>query len=187
MKSLAELKKLLKILPESSPIYVIGGLALDGHFGKITRRHDDVDLICWRKDLPTVTRALNKIGYNIKTYTLKEEPKFEYYITTTDKRNIITINVIDKKPNNKFEISYTHFPHKLYPVKLLGPYVVRLRDVIFTAVSFKLLKKLNNNRTKFLTKLKKSDPKLYKRLGYKVDNYFHDVKLINKLGQKIGI
>ena len=182
MKSLAELKKLLKILPESISIYVIGGLALDGHFGKITRRHDDVDLICWRKDLPTIKKSLGKIGYNTKTYNLKKEPNFEFYITTTDKRNIITINVIDKKPNNKFEISYTHFPHKLYPVKLLGPRIVKLRDVIFPTVSLQLLKKLNNNRTKFLTKLKINDPELYQRLGYKVDNYFHDVKLINKLG-----
>ena len=45
---LTELKKLLAVLPKSSQLYVMGGFSLDGHLGKFTRKHNDVDVICWR-------------------------------------------------------------------------------------------------------------------------------------------
>lgn len=63
---LAELKKLLAVLPKSCQVYVMGGLALDAHAGKLTRPHNDADLICWRKDVNVVRTALRKIDYKVR-------------------------------------------------------------------------------------------------------------------------
>lgn len=180
-KVLSVLKEFLIKIPSTSKVYIFGGLAVDGHRGKITRDHDDIDLICWRKDVKTVQKIIRKMGYGIKTSHHPENPKLVYSFVSTDKKNLITFQIIDKKPNNSFEINFWHFPHQILPTKLLGPAYLTLEKTTFPAVTTKLLYKFNKNAGKYFKKIKKTNPKLYNELGYKLDNYFHDLKIIKKL------
>lgn len=181
MNPLLELDKLLKALPESCLVYVMGGLALDGHFENISRKHDDADLICWRKDVDAVQNVLKKIGYEIDVNTFPDEPNLPYRFETTDDEHIISFNIIDEGPNNTFIISFYHFPKQVFSKKLLGPIKVSLEGINFQAVVPELLNVFNKNAGEYLNRLKKDDPDLYNRLGYKIDNYFHDRKLLDQL------
>jgi len=184
MNPLSELNKLLKVLHKSCFVYVMGGLALDGHFGSISRKHDDADLICWRKDVNIVQDALKDIGYKVDVNTFPEEPNLPYRFETTDDNHIISFNIIDEGPNDTFIMSFYHFPKQVFPKKFLGPINVSLDGINFSAVDHELLDKLNENAGEYLNRLKKDDPDLYNRLGYKIDNYFHDRKLLDQLSKK---
>lgn len=181
MNPLLELNKLLKVLPKSCSVYVMGGLALDGLGGSISRKHDDVDLICWRKDAAIVQEALKNIGYQIKVNTLPGEPGLPYRFETSDKNHIISFNIIDEGPNDTFIMSFYHFPKQFFPKKNLGPISVSLGGINFSVVDHKLLDKLNKNAGEYLRRLKRDDRDLYDKLGYKIDNYYHDRKLLDKL------
>ena len=184
MNPLLELDKLLKTLPESCPVYVMGGLALDGLYGSITRKHDDADLICWRKDVNTVRDALKKIGYKIDANAFPDEPDLPYRFETADDEHIISFNIMDEGPGDTFVMSFYHFPKQVFPKKFLGPINVSLDGINFSAVGHELLDKLNRNAGEYLERLKKDDPDLYNRLGYKIDNFFHDRNLLDLLSEK---
>ena len=162
----------------------MGGLALDGHFGKMSRKHDDADLICWRKDVDTVKGALKKLGYEIEVNRFTDESNLEYGFETTDEEHIMSFNIIDEKPNDSFEISFYHFPRLIFPKKILGPFMVSLEGVTFPAVDPELLRVFNRNACEYLDRLKKDNPELYNRLGYKIDNILNDRKLLDQLGAK---
>ena len=184
MNPLLELSKLLKALPKSCLVYVMGGLALDGYYGSISRKHDDADLICWRKDVNTVQDALTNIGYKVDLNTFPDEPNLPYRFETTDDNHIISFNIIDEGPNDTFVMSFYHFPKQIFSKKFLGPINVLLDGINFSVVDYKLLDKLNKNIGEHFSRLKKDDPDLYNRLGYKIDNYNHDRKLLDKLCNK---
>jgi hypothetical protein len=162
----------------------MGGLALDGHIGKISRKHDDADLICWRKDVDTVQNALKNMGYQLDINIFPNEPHLPYRFETTDENHIISCNVIDEGLDNAFVISFYHFPKQIFPKKLLGPYDVSLDGISFLAVDHELLDTFNKNAGEYLNRLKKDNPDLYNRLGYKIDNYYHDRKLLDQLSKK---
>lgn len=44
---------------------VFGGFALDGKRGRLTRKHDDVDVFCRGKDYSKLKKALLKLNYNL--------------------------------------------------------------------------------------------------------------------------
>jgi hypothetical protein len=181
---LLELNKLLTALPKSCLVYVMGGLALDGTCGSISRKHDDADLICWRKDVGIVQEAVRNIGYEIEVNTFPDEPNLPYRFETTDEDHMVSFNIIDEAPNDSFVMSFYHFPKQVFQKKLLGPISVSLDGIGFSAVSHELLDKLNKNAGKYLNDLKERDPDLYNRLGYKIDNYNHDRKLLDQLAKK---
>ena len=181
MDPLSVLDKLLHALPKSCPVYVMGGLALDGHFGKLSRKHDDADLICWRKDVDAVKGALKKFGYEIEANTFPDNPDLEYRFETTDDDHIISFNIIDERPNDSFEISFYHFPKQVFPKRILGPVMVSLDGVTFPAVGSELLRVFNKNASIYLDRVKNDKPELYSRLGPKIDNNIHDRRLLEQL------
>jgi hypothetical protein len=184
MNPLSELHKLLKALPKSCLVFVMGGLALDGHYGIASRTHDDADLICWRKDVKDVQDALKSIGYSVIENTFPDEPGLPYRFETTDEDQIISFNIIDEGPDDTFVMSFQHFPKRVFAKKLLGPISVSLDGIKFLAVDHELLNKLSTNAGVYLNKVKKDNPDLYSKLGHKLDNYAHDRKLLDQLDKK---
>lgn len=184
MNPLVELDKLLKVLPKPCLVYVMGGLALDGHYGCVSRKHDDADLICWRKDVNLVQDALKSLGYKADVNTFPDEPNLPYRFETNDDDHMISFNIIDEEQNDTFVMSFYHFPKQVFPKKFLGPISVSLNGINFSAVKYELLDKLNKNAGEYFNRLKKDDLDLYNRLGYKIDNYNHDRKLLDQLIEK---
>lgn len=184
LNPLSELKKLLAILPKSTEFYVMGGLALDGHFGKISRRHDDLDLICWRKDIRIFKKALIQIGYKIRENYSEENSKLLRLIETDEEQPAIEVKIIDELPDNCFQFHAKGTFNQIFPKKLLGPKKVLLDGLKFPAISIQLIADLNNLNRQNLKKIKKENPKLYKVLGYKIDNIKKDHSLIKKLMSK---
>lgn len=183
LNPLFELKKLLLVIPKSVKVYVMGGLALDGHLGTLSRIHDDVDLICWRKDIKFVKKALKKLGYKIKENYFKDNSKIPYRFETDEENSAISFNIIDEELDNSFKIAFKSIP-QTFPKKFLGPVNVLLDEVKFPAVSVDLLDFLNKKASKNLKQIKKENPKLYNMLSSKIDNNKNDRRLINKLIKK---
>lgn len=183
-KVLKTLKEFLDQIPSNCQIFVFGGLAIDGYQGKLTRNHDDIDFICWRKDVKTVQKIIKKMGFGIKTSPHPENPRKVCSFVSEDKNEIITFQIIDKKPNDSFEINFWHFPHQVLNNKMLGPNSLTLDTVTFPAVSIKLLSMFHGNASKYFEKIKNINPELYKRLGYKLKNHSHNKKILNKLEKK---
>jgi dihydrofolate reductase len=48
--------------------WMLGGWAVDFHAGRITRRHDDVDLAVWRADLPRIVALFECDGWSHAPY-----------------------------------------------------------------------------------------------------------------------
>jgi len=178
---LLELNRFLKTLPRSCKVFVMGGLALDGHCGSVSRRHDDADLICWRKDVKIVKETFKKMGYKIKENYFVDQPKVAYRFETDEENSAISFNIIDERPNKSFEISLGKALHQVFPKKFLGPIKVTLDGIKFPAVDYQLLDALNKNAGQWFARTKKENPKLYKMLGYKISNYKNDRKLIDRL------
>jgi hypothetical protein len=183
-KVLKTLKEFLNQLPTDCKVYIFGGLAVDGFRGKLTRNHDDIDFICWRKDVKKVQHIIKKMGFGIKTSPHPENPRKVCSFVSDDKNEIITFQIIDKKPNDRFEINFWHFPHQVFKNSILGPKNLTLDSVTFPSVTIKLLSIFHENASKYFEKIKQTNPELYKHLGYKLKNHSHNVKIINKLEKK---
>jgi len=61
MTSLLEILKTCKIT-DINPI-VLGGYGLDGMYGKLTRDHDDIDMLVDDKQLEKMAKIMNTLGY----------------------------------------------------------------------------------------------------------------------------
>lgn len=181
---LPELKKLISVLPKSVPYYIIGGLAIDGYMGKLTRMHNDADLMCWRKDLKSVEKALDKIGYKVNFHYFKDNHKKAYYIETKEENPIISFLIMDELPKNKFEISLGKMTHQVFPKSYLGSKKVKINNLEFPVVKLELIDFLNKKTKANLYKIKKDNPSLFNILGTKVINNKHDRQLLNQLKKK---
>lgn len=182
--SLLELKKILSVLPKSCHVYVIGGLAIDGYMGKFTREHNDVDLMCRRKDIEIIKNALKKIGYKTRSHYFKDDPQKAYYVETDEENPIISFLIMDKLPNDFFEISIGKNLHQIFSKKYLGSKKVIINGTEFPVADFKLLDYLNKKTKANLNRIKQENPKLYSVLGLKIINNHHDRKLLNQLMRK---
>ncbi len=138
---------------------IFGGWAVDGCLGKVTRPHLDIDCICWRRDLPVIKESLANLGYSCEEFGLPNEPTFIYKIFTSDK--IFTFQIIDKKPNEQFEISFYRFPHLLYPIKYLEITKANLNGINYPIVSEEFLINLKQREIDFYEKEKRDNPEKY--------------------------
>lgn len=181
---LAELKKLLAVLPKSSQLYVIGGFSLDGHLGKLTRKHNDVDVICWRKDVNIVKKAIKKIGYKVREIYDKDNPKLSILLETDEENPAIEVKIIDEQPNNNFKFHFNTPDQQIFPKEMLGPIQVSIENIKFPTVSLELTAELVKIGARVLKRIKKGNPNLYKVLGAKIVNSKKDLKLIDKLMRK---
>ncbi|OGH66727.1 MAG: hypothetical protein A2983_00575 [Candidatus Magasanikbacteria bacterium RIFCSPLOWO2_01_FULL_40_15] len=123
---LSELKRLLAVLPKSCPIYVMGGFALDGHLGKLTRKHNDVDLICWRKDVNIIKKVLERIGYKVREKYDKNNPKLPILLETDEENPAMDVKIIDEQPNNSFTFHFNTPGQQIFSKKMLGSSQVSL-------------------------------------------------------------
>lgn len=181
---LSELKKLLSVLPKSCPVYVMSGYAVDGHLGKLSRRHNDVDIICWRKNVNTVINSLMKIGYKVRKSFAKDNPKLSILLETDEENPAIEVKIIDEQPNNCFRFHFNIPGQQIFPNKMLGPVQVTLDGIKIPVIRLELLAELTKMGTRNLKQIKKENAKLYKVLGVKISNNKNDRKLINKLMKK---
>lgn len=181
LNPLSELKKLMAVLPKSCRFYVMGGLALDGHNGCVSRRHDDLDLVCWRKDVNIFRKALKKIGYKVRERYAKEDPHLLRLLETDEESPAIEVKIIDEQSNGCFQFHVNAPGVSIFPKKLLGPRYVSLEGLKFPAITLPLIAKLNELNRQNLKRIKKENPQLYKVLGYKIDNVESDGKIIKKL------
>jgi len=177
---LSELKKLLVVLPKSCELYVMGGFALDGHLGKLTRKHNDIDLICWRKDVNIFKNALKQIGYKVRETYDKDNPKLPIILETDEENPAIEVKIIDEQPNNSFIFHFNTPGQQIFPKKMLGPVQVSLDGIKMPVIKLELIAELVKIGTQVLKKIKKENPKLYKVLGSKIINNKKDLELINK-------
>lgn len=149
---------------------VFGGWAVDGHLGKITRDHPDIDCLCWREDVAVIEKILTDLNYPFEEFGLPNEPNFIYKICTNDKlftfqiidpvRNVF-YNGVDKKPNEQFEISFYRFPHLVYPLKYLAITLANLNGINYPIVSKEFLIDLKQREVDFYAKEKKDNPEKY--------------------------
>jgi len=178
---LFEFKKLLTVLPKSSQLYVMGGFALDGHLGKLTRKHNDIDVICWRKDVNIIKKALERIGYKVREKHDKDNHKLPILLETDEENPAIEVKIIDEQPNNSFRFHFNTPGQQIFPQKMLGPVQVSLEGIKFPVIRLELIAELVKIGTQVLKRIKKENPKLYKVLGSKIINNKKDLELIDKL------
>jgi len=181
---LSEFKKLLAVLPKSCELYVMGGFALDGHLGKLTRKHNDIDLICWRKDVNLLKKALKRIGYKVREKYDKDNPKLPILLETDEENPAMEVKIIDEQPNNNFKFNFNTPGQQIFPKKMLGPVQVSLEGIKIPVIRLELIAELTKTGTQTLKRIKKENPKLYKVLGAKIINNKKDLELVDKLMSK---
>ena len=155
MKLLNKFKELVGIIDKEFFFVVIGGFAVDGYVGKITRNHPDVDFIIFRKDLEKAEQILDELGYQHKRFTHPKEKKLEYKMQTGDEDHLFSLQIADMVDKDKFEISFYRDPHMIFPLSYIKPpNWLELEGVRFPAVSKKFLIEMKENEIKFFEKLK---------------------------------
>lgn len=159
-----------------------GGLAIDGHAGRLTRNHDDVDMLCFREDVGVIEGCLSNLGYPHEQFVHPQEPDFIYKIRTNDKDRSFTFQMVDQKPKDKFEITFYRFPHLVYPVSYIKPPDwLKLEGLHLPAVKKEFLIKLKTKEIDFFEKEKKENPtKYYSKHEQKHLHCLHDIKLLTK-------
>ncbi|HJN84717.1 MAG TPA: hypothetical protein QF873_00165 [Patescibacteria group bacterium] len=179
-----ELLKVLNIflnaLPGNTQVFVFGGFSVDGHHGKLTRNHSDVDLICWRKDVDDVCSTLEDIGYLTEVFPHPQDSKLIYKINSTDDDKTFGIQIIDEAPDSQFQISFWHFLKQLYQVDLLGPVNVSLDGTKFPSVSVEFTRLLKEQECAFYEKLRTQDPTRYAKREAKHMNCLDDLKVLSE-------
>jgi hypothetical protein len=162
---------------------VMGGIAVDGYAGKLTRNHPDVDMLIFRQDIKKLESVLEKLNYAFEYFDHPQEPGFKYKIKTRDAA--LSFQIIDEKADNKFEISFYRDLQLTYPMNFIKPQSwLELGRVRFPAVSKQFLIKLKENEIEFFEKLKKDNPAKY-RLKRKAKhlNCLQDLVLLEKRAQ----
>ena len=158
---------------------VFGGLAVDAYYGRITRFHDDLDLICWREDVPTIRKELKRLGYKTKLYFHPQEKKLIYKLCTTDKNKTYTFQIADRKGKDNFKISFWLYAHLIFPIKYLSVKWKQINSVKFPVVTKELLTKLKQKQVEFY--MSKKAVNIEKYLFKQNKNYLkaiHDLKLL---------
>lgn len=126
---LADLEKISSIIDENKIYYcVIGGFAVDGYHGQLSRNHADVDVVCYDYNFSAIEKILN-IRFESKALKDEKEP-YKYY--NDDKT--LSFNVL-KKINNKISIAFWYLGHLKYPQDFFNRTRVTLGKVSFYAIN----------------------------------------------------
>lgn len=187
MKELAQTQRILnnfeRLINEIDNKFfyaVFGGFAVDAYVGKITRKHPDVDLFCFRKDVQKVNNTFRNLGYKYENCSHPQEKEYIYKINTMDKH--FTFHIIDEFSSDKIEVGFYHFPHLVFPKNFVYPPTYKnLGGLMFPVVSKKFLIELKKNEVDFYEKEKLQKPLKYnKRHKMKNKNSISDLKLLSK-------
>lgn len=162
---------------------VMGGIAVDGYVGEVTRSHPDVDMLIFREDIESVENILISLGYLPKKFNHPKEADFIYKMQTRYKDHLLSFQILDKVGKNQFEISFYRDPHLVFPLSFIKPPKwLTLEGVYFPVVSKEFLIELKEREIDFYEKLKREDFEKYK-LKRKKDHLkiLHDIKFLHNL------
>ena len=141
---LNELEVVTKLLENNNIFYsVIGGFAVDGYAGRLTRDHDDIDMVSYRNDINKIQIILANKGYTFKDFARNGET-IPYKIFNQEPTTI-TFHIIDKL-NNNFEVVFWYPGHLQYPTTLLTRKSVIINNVSFYVINKELLIGLKNKQ-----------------------------------------
>ena len=153
----------------------MGGVAVDGYAGGWTRDHQDVDLLIFRKDLERAENALRKLGYPYQEFTHPKDGSLVYKIRTDDPDRTFSFQILDKRGDGEFEVSFYRDLRLVFPMSYIKPVNwLKLEGIRFPAISKDFLIKLKQNEIK---NFKKFIPE--KRMG-KYLNCLRDIKLLDE-------
>lgn len=177
---LEKFEKLVNEINDQFFFCVMGGIAVDGYAGKITRNHPDVDMIVFRDDLEKAEEVLEDLGYKHKRFTHPKESALEYKMQTGDEDHLFSFQIADLADEDKLKISFYRDLHMNFPLSYIKPpHYLELEGVKFPAVSKKLLIELKKDEIEFFEELKKSDPEKYqKKRKQKHLNTIHDLNIL---------
>lgn len=162
---------------------VMGGIAIDGYTGKLTRNHPDVDMLVFREDLKKAENILEELGYFHKRFTRPDETSFVYKMQTGDENHVFSFQVLDQVGDDKFGISFYRDPHMEFPMSFIKPPTwLTLESTRFPSVSKEFLIRLKENEITFFEKLKKEGSERYRsKRKNKHLKCLHDIKLLKSL------
>lgn len=184
LKKIAELSLALK----GKCFYIFfGGFAVDAYHGQITRFHEDIDLICWREDIPIIKKELKKLGYNIKFFSHPQEKKLIYKFHTADKNKTYSFQIADRVDKNNFEISFWFHIHLKFPIKYLSVQWKKINLVKFPVVSKNFLIELKRRQSNFYKQETKNNFERYLfKQGSKHLKTMRDLKILLEKNNCIG-
>lgn len=159
---------------------VFGGFAVDGYYGQISRFHEDIDLVCWRKDVPIIRKELKKMGYKTKMFNHPQEKTLIYKLCSMDKNKTYSFQIIDKAGKTNFEISFWAHAHLKFPIKYLLVQWKKINNIEFPVVSKQMLIELKRKQTKFFRDGQKTNLEKYLfRQRKKHLKTIHDLNLLS--------
>ena len=178
---LNKLGKLSDRLSEENLFYVVfGGVAVDGFVGMFTRKHSDVDFLCFREDVEKIENVLEELGYETKKFNHPMESGLMYKIQTGGEDHLISFQIMDRVGRDNIEISFYRTPHLILPLNYIDPPILlKLDRITFPAVSIEMLVKLKKMEVEFFEKEKLENAEKYLQKHHaKHKNTIHDLGLL---------
>lgn len=139
--TLERLNEFIKSLEKNKIRYiVIAGFGLDGKRGFQTRPHQDLDVLCMKKELPQIERILRKLGYSGERFN-------DLYKLKRDDGSKIDLGLLTIEGDlavSYGRIAITKFPKELFEKSQKG----HIKNIIFEIASNELLRVWGNNSQK---------------------------------------
>lgn len=111
---------------------VIAGVGLDGKRGHLTRKHQDLDVLCLKNDLPKVEQAVKTLGYSGKRYN----DLYKLQRDDGSKVDLGLVTIEDSDAVTYGRIAVTRFPKELFTKPQIG----RIGGIKFNIAPNELLK-----------------------------------------------
>lgn len=175
---LAQLRRLTDAQQGRHLFVIFGGLAVDGHIGRLTRQHSDIDCLCWRKDVPEIRKILRSLGFRSEYVTHPDEPSYRYRMVTTDKQKTISFQILDKSPGDTFIISFYRYHRTKVPREMLKASRGKIDDIHFPVASRRFLVWLKKRDLEFYQSQRRNTPKRFLKNHKKYANTLHDLRLL---------
>lgn len=182
-KNLERLSFINKELETKCFYLVFGGFAIDGIFGKFTRPHKDIDLLCFRRDVETIKDGLEKSGFEMAEVVHPKEPLLIYKLVSTDTQKSCTCHILDEVLDNCFEISFYHFLRQRFPLYLIAAQSVTLHNITFPVPTKEFLYLLKEQENALLNKIHKSNPEKYIKWKKRHQTIKRDLKLLKLINE----
>ena len=139
--TLSRLNEFLKELEKNKIKYiVIAGFGLDGKRGFQTRSHQDLDVLCLKKDLQKLEVIIKKLGYSGEKFN----DLYKLRRTDGSKIDLGLLTIEGKDAVSYGRIAITRFPKELFKKSQKG----HIDNVEFTIAPNELLKTWGKDSTK---------------------------------------
>lgn len=180
-QNLEKLSAINKELETKCFYLVFGGFAIDGIFGKFTRPHKDIDLLCFRKDIEVMKEGLKNVGFDMVEVIHHKETELIYKLVSNDKQKKCTCQILDEAIDNYFEISFYHFLHQRFPLYLIAKRSVTLYNITYPVPTKDFLYILKEQEDTLFNEIKKNNPEKYVKWKKRHKFVKLDLKLLKEL------